>query len=147
MKCPQESAPVVLRGARRVNKGNRISCLIGPFSPHPPQHLQGFLKAKNDSLIAENLHTDKKEEEEEGEGEELEKEEVALGREKMSRIQSMFSGEKKPMDEDGVLSSPSCTDFNELMDEGLSLGFQEDTSTPLSQVLCQRICTVSQVAT
>jgi len=91
----KESAPVVLRGARRVNKGNRISCLI------------------------ENLHTDKKEEEEEGEGEELEKEEVALGREKMSRIQSMFSGEKKPMDEDGVLSSPSCTDFNELMDEGL----------------------------
>ena len=97
-------------------------------------------------MIAENLHTDKKEEEEEGEGEELEKEEVALGREKMSRIQSMFSGEKKPMDEDGVLSSPSCTDFNELMDEGLIL-VEEHTSTPLSQVLCQRICTVSQVAT
>ena len=59
------------------------------------------MKAKNDSLIAENLHTDKKEDEEEGEGEELEKEEVALGREKMSRIQSMFSGEKKQVDEEG----------------------------------------------
>ena len=89
-------------------------------------------QTKNDSLIAENLHTDKKEEEEEGEGEEMEKEEVALGREKMSRIQSMFSGEKKQVDEEGVLSSPSCTDFNELMDEGLIL-VQEHT-TPLSQV-------------
>merc|ERR1712013_174105 len=57
-----------LRGARRVNKGNRISCLI------------------------ENLHTDKKEEdEEEGEGDDGEKEEVAIGKERMSRIQSMFS--------------------------------------------------------
>ena len=84
-------------------------------------------------MIAENLHTDKKEEdEEEGEGEEGEKEEVALGREKMSRIQSMFSGEKKLVDGEGVLSSPSCTDFNELMDEGLIL-FEEHLP-PLSQV-------------
>ena len=90
------------------------------------------MKAKNDSLIAENLHTDKKEDEEEGEGEELEKEEVALGREKMSRIQSMFSGEKKQMDEEGVLSSPSCTDFNELMDEGLYL--IQEHKVPVCQV-------------
>ena len=84
-------------------------------------------------MIVENLHTDKKEEdEEEGEGEEGEKEEVALGREKMSRIQSMFSGEKKLVDEEGVLSSPSCTDFNELMDEGLILF--EELLPPLSQV-------------
>ena len=57
---------------------------------------------------------------------------MALGREKMSRIQSMFSGEKKLVDEEGVLSSPSCTDFNELMDEGLVL--VEEHSPPLSQV-------------
>lgn len=57
---------------------------------------------------------------------------MALGREKMSRIQSMFSGEKKQADEEGVLSSPSCTDFNELMDEGLVL--VEEHSPPLSQV-------------
>lgn len=33
---------MVLRGARRVNKGNRISCLIGRsslLSPHPPPTL------------------------------------------------------------------------------------------------------------
>ena len=74
-------------------------------------------------FVAENLHTDKKDgDEEEGEGEEGEKEEVALGREKMTRIQSMFSGEKKLVGEEGVISSPSCTDFNELMDEGLISG-------------------------
>lgn len=84
-------------------------------------------------MIAENLHTDKKEEDEvEVEGEEGEKEEVALGRERMSRIQSMFSGEKKQVEEEGVLSSPSCTDFNELMDEGLYL--IQEHKAPVSQV-------------
>ena len=61
-----------------------------------------------------------------------EKEEVALGRERMSRIQSMFSGEKKQVEEEGVLSSPSCTDFNELMDEGLYL--IQEHKAPVSQV-------------
>ena len=87
-------------------------------------------------MIAENLHTDKKEEDEvevEGEeGEKGEKEEVALGRERMSRIQSMFSGDKKQVEEEGVLSSPSCTDFNELMDEGLYL--IQEHKAPVSQV-------------
>lgn len=47
MKCVQESAPVVLRGARRVNKGNRISCLIGQpslLSPYPPPTLTMLLE-------------------------------------------------------------------------------------------------------
>ena len=87
-------------------------------------HKQSNLKANAEPDIAENLHTDKKEEdEEEGEGDDGEKEEVAIGKERMSRIQSMFSGEKKNMEEDGVLTSPSCTDFNELLDEGWILCF------------------------
>ena len=82
-------------------------------------HKQSNLKANADPRIAENLHTDKKEEDEEGgEGDDGDKEEVAIGKERMSRIQSMFSGEKKNIEEDGVLTSPSCNDFNELLDEG-----------------------------
>ena len=96
-------------------------------------HKQSNLKANADPRIAENLHTDKKEEdEEEGEGDDGEKEEVAIGKERMSRIQSMFSGEKKNMEEDGVLTSPSCTDFNELLDEGWILCFAKKKKT-LSQ--------------
>ena len=125
-------------------------------------HKQSNLKANADPRIAENLHTDKKEEdEEEGEGDDGEKEEVAIGKERMSRIQSMFSGEKKNMEEDGVLTSPSCTDFNELLDEGWILLFCKKNNPvsktiihlclqihcPLSQVWCQPTCTGSQAAT
>ena len=68
-------------------------------------------------MIAENLHTDKKEEDEvEVEGEEGEKEEVALGRERMSRIQSMFSGEGGGEEPSSPSFSVDCT---ELRDEGL----------------------------
>ena len=123
-------------------------------------HKQSNLKANADPDIAENLHTDKKEEdEEEGEGDDGDKEEVAIGKERMSRIQSMFSGEKKNMEEDEVLTSPSCTDFNELLDEGWILCFAKKNCLQtiihfclkihcsLSQVWCQPTCTGSQAAT
>eukprot|EP00090_Calanus_glacialis_P014724 TRINITY_DN2357_c0_g1_i5.p1 TRINITY_DN2357_c0_g1~~TRINITY_DN2357_c0_g1_i5.p1 ORF type:complete len:935 (-),score=258.78 TRINITY_DN2357_c0_g1_i5:146-2821(-) len=64
-----------LRGARRVNKGNRISCLI------------------------ENLHTDKKNySDEENEEEDKEVEDIKLGRGRMSAIQNMFSGQESGND-------------------------------------------------
>jgi len=110
-----------LRGARRVNKGNRISCLI------------------------ENLHTDKKNDsDEEKEDEDKEVEEIKLGRNRMSAIQNMFSGQESGNDSqqdrnrvsvtspqiaglkekfmDGPEKSISSTNFNEfndLKDEGL----------------------------
>ena len=108
-------------------------------------HKQSNLKAFADPRIAENLHTDKKEEdEEEGEGDDGDKEEVAIGKERMSRIQSMFSGEKKNMEEDEVLTSPSCTDFNELLDEGwilclcVSVSKPKSTFASKSTALCPR---------
>ena len=123
-------------------------------------HKQSNLKAFADPRIAENLHTDKKEEDEEGgEGDDGDKEEVAIGKERMSRIQSMFSGEKKNIEEDGVLTSPSCNDFNELLDEGWILCFAKKNCLQtiihfclkihcsLSQVWCQPTCTGSQAAT
>jgi len=91
----EASTPVVLRGARRVNKGNRISCLI------------------------ENLHTDKKPEDSDEETEADKEEEIKLGRDRMSRIQNMFSGVIEGEEEDKLVGSQSCTDFAELRDEGL----------------------------
>jgi len=86
-----------LRGARRVNKGNRISCLI------------------------ENLHTDKKNEsDEEKDEEDKEVEEIKLGRDRMSAIQNMFSGQESGNDSQGKnrvsVTSPQMDD---LKDEGL----------------------------
>ena len=57
-------------------------------------------------MIAENLHTDKKEEDEvEVEGEEVEKEEVALGRERMNSSPSTTSLQQH-------LSTSSCLYFS-----------------------------------
>jgi len=122
----KEDVPkVVLRGARRVSKGNRISCLI------------------------ENLHTEKKNESDEDDKEteeDKEVEEIKLGRDRMSAIQNMFSGQERntasPGGQDVIrnranVTSPqinavrdkfnqetsennvTCSDFEELRDEGL----------------------------
>jgi len=92
----EAASPVVLRGARRVNKGNRISCLI------------------------ENLHTDKKPDDSDEETEaDKEEEVIQLGRERMARIQNMFSGEKVIEEQGKAPGSTSCTDYDELRDEGL----------------------------
>eukprot|EP00092_Neocalanus_flemingeri_P008532 GFUD01009191.1.p1 GENE.GFUD01009191.1~~GFUD01009191.1.p1 ORF type:complete len:962 (+),score=281.01 GFUD01009191.1:210-3095(+) len=113
-----------LRGARRVNKGNRISCLI------------------------ENLHTDKKndsDEEKDDDDKEVEEvEEIKLGRDRMSAIQNMFSGQESQNDSpqgkkrvsvtspqmagikekffskpEKSISSTNFNEFEELKDEGL----------------------------
>ena len=110
-----------LRGARRVNKGNRISCLI------------------------ENLHTDKKNDsDEEKDEEDIEVEDIKLGRDRMSAIQNMFSGQESRNDSpqgknrvsvtspqmagikerfsgkpEKSISSTNMNEFEDLKDEGL----------------------------
>jgi len=75
-----------LRGARKVKKGNRISCLI------------------------ENLHTDKKNDsDEEKEDEEKEVEEIKLGRDRMSAIQNMFSGQESECDSKQIKNQVSVS--------------------------------------
>jgi len=103
-----------LRGARRVNKGNRISCLI------------------------ENLHTDKKNDsDEEKDDNDNEVEEIKLGSDRMSAIQNMFSGQESrndsPQGKNRVsVTSPQMTgikEFSELKDEGLVSANLERFST------------------
>jgi len=86
-----------LRGARRVNKGNRISCLI------------------------ENLHTDKKNDsDEEKDEEDKEVEEIKLGRDRMSAIQNMFSGQESGNDsQERNRVSVISPQMDDLKDEGL----------------------------
>jgi len=67
-----------LRGARRINKGNRISCLI------------------------ENLHSDKKNESDDEIEEEdgCKEDDITIGRDRLSAIQSMFSGKNNSLKEE-----------------------------------------------
>jgi len=97
---------VKLRGARKIAKGNRISCLI------------------------ENLHSDKKQESDDEE-EELERdteEELKLGRKRMTEIQNIFEvgqgSTSRNKDEmscqtERSISSNNFKEFQELSDEGL----------------------------
>merc|ERR1712013_728792 len=96
-----------LRGARRVNKGNRISCLI------------------------ENLHTDKKNDsDEEKDEEDKEVEEIKLGRDRMSAIQNMFSGQESVNDsQERSRVSVTSPQMDDLKDEGLVLTNLERFST------------------
>ena len=101
----ENNEPIPVRGARRVNKGNRISCLI------------------------ENLGTERAEEVEERRDEDdKEVEDLKLGRNRMSQIQNMFSGSQsdsvsplrtRNLGSDRGDSETPYSDFSELRDEGL----------------------------
>lgn len=97
----EEPSKVILRGGRKVNKGNRISCLI------------------------ENLHTERKNDSDEEEKDEDDKEveELKLGRDRMMAIQSMFSGQERRSSTNAYTPSNDQyeqeQDFDCLKDEGL----------------------------
>ncbi|XP_023338016.1 uncharacterized protein LOC111708767 isoform X2 [Eurytemora carolleeae] len=105
VQVQENNEPIPVRGARRVNKGNRISCLI------------------------ENLGTERAEEVEERRDEDdKEVEDLKLGRNRMSQIQSMFSGSQsdsvsplrtRNLGSDRGDSETPYSEFSELRDEGL----------------------------
>ena len=102
-EAPQDiPEPELVRGARRLNKGNRISCLI------------------------ENLGTERQGEDEDGRREDdtdREIEELKLGKDRISHLQNMFSGSPAGADSSPRLrnseSETPVTEILELKDEGL----------------------------
>ena len=102
VQVQETSEPGPVRGARRVNKGNRISCLI------------------------ENLGTERQEEVDERRDEDdKEVEDLKLGRNRMSQIQNMFSSPQSESSSplrtrnQGLDSDIPYSEFSELRDEGL----------------------------
>ena len=85
----------VVGGARRrgLNKGSRISCLI------------------------ENLASDQRDEGDEAADSEVES--FKLGRDRLSQLQSMFSGGASACPDEDYDESTPYTEFSELKDEGL----------------------------